>query len=318
MRRYFTFLIGLCLITSNSCQTQKHLKTGDDCFNKGDYLCAKQNYSEQKTLGSEVEMDKKIAQCDNCMNLLALGTFYFANNDFLKAKEQFDALLKINKNDPLAKEQLALCNQRLETGELESNGFDLAINEATQLNAQGVAFFNEKKYEKAIELYRQSAELGDAGGQVNLGVMYRNGYGVERDYAEASKWYLKSAEQGNSVGQRNLGLLYENGFGVEKDYNEAIKWYRKSAEQGDADGQIGLANMFFRGFGVEQNFMEAFKLFLQSAEQGNVMGQYNTGLMYESGNGVTQDTAEALKWYSKASAQGHERAKTAAQRLSGN
>jgi len=313
MRRYLTLLIGFCLMTLNSCQTQKYLKAGDDCFNKGDYLCAKQSYSAQKTIGSEVEMDKKIAQCDDCMNLLALGNFYFTNNDFPKAKEQFEALLKINKKDPFAKEKLALCNQRLET-----SGLDMPFYEAAQLNAQGVSYFNEKNYEKALELYRQSAELGDAGGQVNLGVMYRNGYGVERDYAEAAKWYRKSAEQGNSVGQRNLGLLYENGFGVEKDYDEAINWYRKSAEQGDADGQIGLANMYFRGYGVEQDFVEAFKLFLKSAEQGNVMGQYNIGLMYESGNGVPQDTAEAIKWYTKASAQGHERAKNAALRLSVN
>ena len=313
MKRHLTLFISLCVLALNSCQTRSFLTAGDNCFNKGDYVCAKQNYNEQKAIGSEVEMDKKIAQCDACMNFLALANFYFTNNDFLKAKEQYEGLIKINQNDPHAKKQIELCIKQL-----ESPGSALEVNEAAQLNAQGVAYFNEKNYEKALELYRKSAEQGDAGGQVNLGVMYRNGYGVERDYVEAVKWYRKSAEQGNSIGQRNMGLVYENGFGVEKDYDEAIKWYRKSAEQGDADGQIGLANMYFRGYGVEQDLVEAFNLFQKSAEQGNVMGQYNTALMYESGMGVTQDTAEALKWYTKASVQGHERAKSAVGRLSGN
>ena len=338
----------------SGCRTQSYIKIGDDCFDKGDYLCAKENYNAQKALGSEDEMNKKIERSDACMNAIALANFFFANNDFQKAKEQYEELLKINNKDPHAKKQLELCNKQLETNVSDLNFPGLDLDDAAQQNARGASFFNEKNYTEAVEWYRKSAEQGDAGGQANLGYMYSNGFGVEKDYAEAvkwyrksadqddavgqvnlgfmyrygygvaqdyveaAKWYLKSAEQGNVVGQKNMGVIYEHGYGVTQDYAEALKWYRKSVEQGDADGQIGLGNMYFNGKGVEQDYTEAFNLFQKSAEQGHVMGQYNLGLMYESGMGVSQNKAEAMIWYTKASEQGHEKAKKSIERLSGN
>ena len=356
--KYLILIVSLCLtsLLLISCQKQTYLKAGDDCFDKGDYLCAKQNYTEQKSLGSEVEMNKKIERCDSCLNFLALANFFFANNDYLKAKEQYEKLLMINSKDQHAIKQLELCDIPLTTKIPDLGAIipDSEITDAAQQNARGAAYYNEKNYTEAVnwyrksaeqgnasgqanlgymyrngygvtidyteslKWYRKSAEQGDAIGQVNLGYMYRNGFGVAQDYTEAVKWYLKSAEQGNPVALRNMGVVYENGYGVTKDDAEAVKWYRKSVEQGDADGQVGLGNMYFKGAGVEQDYVEAFNLFRKSAEQGNVMGQFNMALMYEIGVGVQQDKAEAIKWYTKASESGHANAKNAVERLSGN
>ena len=333
----------------SGCQTKTYLTAGNDCFDKGDYDCARQNYVAHKSSESGGGIDKKIEVCNTCMETLALAEFFFMNKDYQKAKEKYEELLKINTKDPRAKVQIGLCIEQL-----EANGPNPEISEAAQHYAKGASLFSEKNYTEAAEWYRKSAEQGDADGQaslgymynnghgvakddaeaikwyrksaeqnnavgqVNLGYMYRNGYGVAQDYAEAAKWYRKSAEQGNNVAQRNLGILYENGYGVTQDYAEAIKWYRKSVEQGDIDGNIALGNIYFSGRGVEQDYVEAFNLFRKSAEQGHIMGQYNLGLMYESGLGVSQDKDEALIWYAKASEQGHERAKKAVERLSGN
>ena len=335
-------------MTLSGCQTKTYLQAGNDCFDKGDYDCAKQNYMEHKSSGAGDEIDKKIELCSTCLETLVLAEFFLMNKDYQKAKEKYEELLKLNAKDPHAKKQLELCDERL-----NGNGLDSEIDDVVKQNAQGAFYFNEKNYAEAINWYRKSAEQGDASGQaqlgymysngfgvaqdyaeavrwyrksaeqgdavgqVNLGYMYRYGYGVAQDYVEAVKWYRKSAEQGNVVGQRNMGVVYENGYGVTQDYAEAMKWYLKSVEQGDADGQIGLGNMYFRGNGVETDYVEAFNLFRKSAEQGHVMGQYNLGLMYENGLGVTQDKVEALKWYSKASEQGHTNAPKAIERLSG-
>ena len=126
---------------------------------------------------------------------------------------------------------------------------------------------------KAVKYYRIAAERGDAWGQNNLGVMYRDGKGVTQDYAEAVKWFRKAAEQGNESGQINLGWQYENGYGVTQDYIEAVKWYRKAAEQ------------------------------------GNATAQNNLGMCYEYGRGVTKDLTQAKYWYEKSAAQGNEKAK---------
>ena len=43
--------------------------------------------------------------------------------------------------------------------------------------------------------------------------MYLNGLGVEKDYSQAFSWCSKAANQGLNLAQLNLALMYEEGFG---------------------------------------------------------------------------------------------------------
>ena len=65
--------------------------------------------------------------------------------------------------------------------------------------------------------------------QYHLGVMYYNGFGVEKDYVTAHKWWTLAAQQGHATAQANLGVMYEKGYGVEKDYVTAYKWWTLAA-----------------------------------------------------------------------------------------
>ena len=58
------------------------------------------------------------------------------------------------------------------------------------------------------------------------------------------KWYLKAAEQGNATAQFNLGVMYGNGYGVEKNCWEASQWYTKAAEQGYPNAKERASEMF--------------------------------------------------------------------------
>ena len=69
---------------------------------------------------------------------------------------------------------------------------------------------------------RERAEKGDAKAQVNLGIQYAKGSGVEVDHQKACEWYRKAAEQGNRAAQYNLGLAAAQGEGVPQDYAEAL------------------------------------------------------------------------------------------------
>ena len=105
---------------------------------------------------------------------------------------------------------------------------------------KGIAAFNAGDYATAFKEWKPLAEKDDMWAQNNLGVMYKNGYGVPQDYSEAVKWYRLAAEQGYDGAQNNLGHMYGNGLGVPKDYAEAIKWFRLAAEQGNAGAQSML------------------------------------------------------------------------------
>ena len=58
----------------------------------------------------------------------------------------------------------------------------------------------------------------------------------EGDYVSAYRILLPLAEHhGYSQAMNTLGILYENGFGVEKQGGEADKWYRKAALEGGCE-----------------------------------------------------------------------------------
>jgi hypothetical protein len=96
---------------------------------------------------------------------------------------------------------------------------------------------DSENYPFEFALNLPAAEKGDAVAQLNIGLMYYKGQGVEQDYAEAVKWWRKAAEQGCAGAQYNLGVTYDKGQGVGRDSMEAVKWWRKAAEQGHVDAQ---------------------------------------------------------------------------------
>ena len=60
---------------------------------------------------------------------------------------------------------------------------------------------------------------------------------MPQDFAQAFNWFGKAADQGNADAEVNLGIAYLNGNGVEQDSAEAAKWLSKSAGQGNALAQ---------------------------------------------------------------------------------
>ena len=105
-------------------------------------------------------------------------------------------------------------------------------------NDKGNTAYDKGNYAEAVKFYKKAAQKGDPAGQVNLGYMYQNAFGIDKDYAEAAKWYGKAADQGYALGYSNLGVMYENGFGVTASNDEAFRLYKKAADKGDANGQV--------------------------------------------------------------------------------
>ena len=158
-------------------------------------------------------------------------------------------------------------------------------------------------YQKALEMYYDSAEKGHAHSQLQLGRMFLLGVGVEVDYNAALEWLQKSAAQGNGEAQAYLGQMHEKGLGVDRDIQKALELYLKSAAQDNALGQARLASLYLDGSGVEQNTREAFAWFQKAAAQGNNEAQAHLGYMYEKGVGANRDVHKALELYKKSAEQ---------------
>ncbi len=162
---------------------------------------------------------------------------------------------------------------------------------------------NRENYQKALEMYYESAEKGHAFSQLQLGRMFLLGEGVEQDYQAALEWLQKSAVQDNGEAQAYLGEMYEKGLGVDGDIQKALELYKKAAGQSNALGQARLAGLYLAGVGVEQNLRVALVWYEKSAQQGNGEAQANLGHMYEKALGVNRNIRRAAELYKRSAEQ---------------
>lgn len=122
------------------------------------------------------------------------------------------------------------------------------------------------------------------------------------DYMKAAVEFLIDAEKGNTLAQLNLGLLYDEGRGVEQDFLVAVRWYRLAAENGNELAQLNLGSMYFQGLGVDQDYASAAGWYRRAALAGNVHAQYNLAVMHEEGAGIAKDPIQAYAWLEIAAA----------------
>lgn len=159
--------------------------------------------------------------------------------------------------------------------------------------------------QEARKWFEDAALKGYGPAQVNLAVMYMNGWGVTQNYGAALHWLRTAADKGYSRAYYNLGILYLNGNGVRRDYHAAFGWFQKGADAGDSNAQTNLGYMYDRGLGVVADAATAAEWYRKAAELGNSMGQNNLADLYLRGEGVRQNDVEAFRWFQKAAAQGN-------------
>lgn len=148
----------------------------------------------------------------------------------------------------------------------------------------GLRCDRDGRFAEAAGWYERAARQGLAEAQNNLGVMLKDGQGVERDEAGAVEWFRKAARQGNVLAQSNLGWMFHGGRGVEQDYDSARYWYCKAAEQGHAAAQNNLGLLFRDGLGLPQDSDSARYWFAKAAEQGLRQARHNLGRLKETTN----------------------------------
>lgn len=148
-------------------------------------------------------------------------------------------------------------------------------DKGTALLQRADSLYRAGNFEKAVEVYRQSAEEGNAEAQFDIGYAYYTGEGIGRDYTSAAMWFKRSAKQQFAKAMYNLAYCYMNGRGVPRDYDKAYSMLVESAEKNYKRAQLTLADCFARGVLVEQNEAESNK-WRSRAEGGSAEKQQKT------------------------------------------
>jgi TPR repeat protein/tRNA A-37 threonylcarbamoyl transferase component Bud32 len=162
-----------------------------------------------------------------------------------------------------------------------------------------------KKAEAALPSIREKAEQGDAEAQAILGMLLRDGVGVERDVKAAAKWLHAAAEKGHVDATCDLAITYLHGRGVDRDEKKAAELFRKAADKGNASALHELGSMYASGRGVDKDEKEAAELFQKAADKGHPPAMNSLGLACTFGRGVDKDEKKGVEWYQKAADRGH-------------
>lgn len=183
-------------------------------------------------------------------------------------------------------------------------------------------------YGQDIKSLKKAAKKGDHKAQLELGVAYMKGTGVNVDYKKAYKLFsqAKSAERRASY---YVAQLVESGKIAAKNGETARYWYELGASEGDVDCQVWMGQYKLTqsgdSLGIGKSIWdrkyikEAKDYFKKAADQGNAEAQWHYARIVFNQNlierqirdyeGVDDDTWNHTKeYFGLAAKQGHRQA----------
>ena len=98
----------------------------------------------------------------------------------------------------------------------------IKANDPTALRQMAAIFDGEGEYDKAFEYYTKAAELGDLTAHYNIGVMYRDGEGVDKDEEKEVYHLEQAAIGGHPKARHNLGCREHENGNMERAVKHAI------------------------------------------------------------------------------------------------
>ncbi len=101
-------------------------------------------------------------------------------------------------------------------------------------NYELAVYWYRKAAELALTSPNDSYNHYDNGiaSQCNLADKYEHGLGVPQNYERAVFWYATAADRGSHIAKHCLGMMYKEGRGVEQDMDKAYSLIKESAELG--------------------------------------------------------------------------------------
>lgn len=99
------------------------------------------------------------------------------------------------------------------------------------------------RVDRALELWEQSAALGDATAAFNVGLLVGGMAGSQADLPKAAKFYRIAAKAGHVHAMTNLGLLLLHTPGLAQEVAEADVYLQKAAAAGDRNAALALREL---------------------------------------------------------------------------
>ncbi|MDD5406594.1 MAG: NifU family protein [Sulfurovaceae bacterium] len=144
-------------------------------------------------------------------------------------------------------------------------------------HVQALAFYKQKKYEKAFLIWKEEASRGNDQAMVNIGLLYLKGEGVAQDPVLSKDWFEQAIIYNNASAYYNVALMYQNAIGVEKDDALTLTYFKHAASNGHIGANFRLALMLLDKKDNIDLLKEGFEYLLFAAKNGHPMAMAKIG-----------------------------------------
>lgn len=129
--------------------------------------------------------------------------------------------------------------------------------------------------ERALKLFRKSADLGYPQAQATIGTLYLKGLPglLKRDIKEGISLLSKAVVAKSLTARFNLGMAYYNGDGVPRDARKASQWLKLAVVQNFSEAKYSLGLLLIDGEGIPKNTNEGLKLLRDAAAQDHQLAK---------------------------------------------
>ncbi len=154
-------------------------------------------------------------------------------------------------------------------------------------------------------IFKDAANRGESGAQLNLALCYYNGVGVGQNELTFQKWIHQSADLGNVEASYVLGLYSENdrkiieGLGM----SSSNKYLSYAADKGHLAAMYLLAQHLFQGKGIRKDHRAAIQHLNYLVNHGCSEAFMLIGRIYAEGD-VPRDYSKALECFKSAANNG--------------
>jgi len=138
-------------------------------------------------------------------------------------------------------------NKRMELNDAE------AIRGLGGMYAERQYGLPQNLYAKALELYHQAAELGNAGAYYNIGNSYNHGDGIGVDKKKAIHYWELAAILGNVMARNNVGAFEMRAGNVDR----ALKHWNIAVEGGSKDSLENIKRLYMKGGTTKDDYAMA-------------------------------------------------------------
>ena len=147
--------------------------------------------------------------------------------------------------------------------------------------------------DKAREWTERAANAGNIECMVELGDDYRLLSEIA-DFDKSEYWYKKAADLGNGTAMKGIGDLYCYDK-ARCDYLKAEMWYKKAVAAEYWFAYVRLGDMYKEGKGFSKDEVMAFDFYKKAADKSDTYGLISVAECYLNGCGVARDEKEAVK-----------------------